>query len=117
MLKILIANPFLTKLLGYESEEELKKRDLSKKDYFKKGYEREKFLKEIEEKGYFSGISEWKRKDGSTVWVRECAMAIKDEKGKTRYLGVVEDIAEFRNLIKRIKESEKKIQRIMGKRE
>ncbi|HHF55955.1 MAG TPA: PAS domain S-box protein, partial [Thermoplasmatales archaeon] len=95
--RILMVNPFLVKLLGYESEEELKKRDLNKKEYYEPGYEREKFIKEIEEKGYFVGESAWKRKDGSTIWVRESAVAIKDEEGNTLYYdGVVEDITELK---------------------
>lgn len=95
--KILMANPFLVKLLDYESEEELKRRDLSKDEYYEPGYEREKFIKEIEEKGYFVGEQAWTRKDGSTIFVRESAVALRDEDGKTLYYdGVVEDITELK---------------------
>jgi len=95
--KILMANPFLVKLLGYESEDELKRRDLSKDEYYEPGYKREKFIKEIEKKGYFVGESAWKRKDGSTIFVRESAVAVRDEDGKTLYYdGVVEDITELK---------------------
>ncbi len=108
--KILMVNPFLTKLLGYDSEEEVKiDRNLSRKEYFEKGYEREKFLKEIEEKGYFIGESAWKRKNGSTLWVRESAVAVRDSTGRTLYYeGIVEDITELKKLIRKLKESEKK---------
>jgi len=37
-----MVNPFLVKLLGYESEGELKKRKLNKKEYYEPGYERER---------------------------------------------------------------------------
>jgi len=95
--RILMANPFLVQLLGYESEEELKKRDLNEKEYYEPGYERDKFIKEIEKKGYFIGETAWKRKDGRTIWVRESAVAIKDRDGKTLYYdGVIEDISELK---------------------
>ncbi|RLF32538.1 MAG: hypothetical protein DRN07_04775, partial [Thermoplasmata archaeon] len=83
--KILMANPFLVKLLGYESEEELKRRDLNEEGYYEPDYKREKFIKEIEKKGYFVGEQAWKRKDGSTIFVRESAVAVRDEDGKTLY--------------------------------
>ncbi|RLF44460.1 MAG: hypothetical protein DRN29_08405, partial [Thermoplasmata archaeon] len=95
--KILMANPFLVKLLGYKSKDELKRRDLNKDKYYEPGYEREKFIKEIEKKGYFVGEQAWKRKDGSTIFVRESAVAVRDENGKTLYYdGVVEDITELK---------------------
>ncbi len=108
--KILTVNPFLARLLGYESEEDVRnERDLSRNEYFEEGYEREKFLKEIEEKGYFVGESAWKKKDGSTVWVRESAVAIRDGTGRTIYYeGIVEDITELKELIRKLEESEKK---------
>ena len=95
--KILMVNPFLVKLLGYESEEELKRRDLNEEGYYEPDYKREKFIKEIEKKGYFVGEQAWKRKDGSTIFVRESAVAVRDEDGKTLYYdGVVEDITELK---------------------
>ncbi|MEM2583632.1 MAG: PAS domain S-box protein [Candidatus Thermoplasmatota archaeon] len=94
--KIIVANPFLAKMLGYESVDELLKRDLKDERYYEPGYERKKFIEEIEKKGYFRGISGWKRKDGKTVWVRESAIAVKDENGKTLYYeGIAEDITEL----------------------
>lgn len=95
--KIMMVNPFLVKLLGYTSEEELKRRDLNDDAYCEPGYERKHFIKEIEKKGYFIGEQAWKRKDGSTIFVRESAVAVRGEKGKTLYYdGVVEDITELK---------------------
>ncbi|MBC7081335.1 MAG: PAS domain S-box protein [Thermoplasmatales archaeon] len=103
--KILFVNPFLAKMLGYENVEELLKRDLKDERYYEPGYERKKFTEEIGKKGYFRGISAWKRRDGKTVWVRESAIAIRDEHGKTLYYeGIVEDITE---LIEKEKELQK----------
>ncbi|MCD6474095.1 MAG: PAS domain S-box protein [Thermoplasmata archaeon] len=97
--RILMVNPFLVKLLGYKSEEELKKRDLNNDEYYEPGYSRKKFIEEIEKKGYFHGVSAWRRRDGSVIYVRESAVAIRDEKGKTLYYdGVVEDITELKKL-------------------
>ncbi len=95
--KIILANPYIAKLLGYESIEELKDRDLNKVEFFCPGYEREKFIRELEEKGYYLGESCWIRKDGSRVWILENTVAIRDENRRTKYYdGVVVDITKLK---------------------
>jgi PAS domain S-box-containing protein len=93
--QILMANPALVRMLGYSSFEELAQHDLNKEG-FEPGYSRRDFQKQIEQEGELYGIeSDWKRKDGSLIFVRESAKAIREQNGKVIYYeGTVEDISE-----------------------
>lgn len=91
--KILLANPALLKMLGYNSLEEIQLRNLEEEGY-EPEYPRAKFKEQIEKYGFVRGLeSKWHRKDGSILYVEESAHTIRDEKGKTLYYdGIVEDI-------------------------
>lgn len=90
--EILMANNALLKMLGYGSEEELKNQNFSSAGY-KNPDQRGKFIKEISEKGSLIGfVSEWSKKDGTTIFIRESARVDFDESGKMVFEGTVEDI-------------------------
>jgi len=93
--KILMANPTILRMLGYDSFEELSKRNLEEEG-FEPGYSRELFKEKVEKESKVVGLeSEWTRYDGSKLYIRESSKAIKDEKGKVLYYeGTVEDITE-----------------------
>lgn len=93
--RILLANPTLIRMLGYDGFEELAACNLEK-DGFEPGYPRKMFLERIEREGEIRGLeAAWRKKDGSFIQVRESARAIKDEAGKIIYFeGTVEDITE-----------------------
>lgn len=93
--QILLANPALIKMLGYESFDELSRRNLEK-DGFEPGYSRQEFIDRVEKEGEVRGLeAAWRRKDGSVIYVRESARAVRDETGRTLYYeGTVEDISE-----------------------
>ncbi len=93
--KIILANPTLVKMLGYSSFEELAARNLEEEG-FEPTYERKQFVEQIEINGEVHGLeSVWTCNDGSTVYIRESARAIRDPNGKTIYYdGSVEDISE-----------------------
>ncbi|MFQ5868397.1 MAG: GAF domain-containing protein [Candidatus Zixiibacteriota bacterium] len=97
--RILMANPALLKMLGYSSFDELSKRNLEQSG-FGPEYPRSMFVNLIETKGEVVGLeSAWIRADGSTLYVRENARAIRDGDGNTLYYeGSVEDITESRLL-------------------
>jgi PAS domain S-box-containing protein/putative nucleotidyltransferase with HDIG domain len=92
---ILLANPALINMLGYSSFAELSQRNLENEGY-EPEYERNIFRQTIESNGIVKGFeSEWKRKDGATLFVRESSKAIQDAEGKFLYYeGTVEDITE-----------------------
>ena len=91
--EILAANPVLVRVLGYDTFEELASRNLEQEG-FEPEHPRSLFKDRIEADGQVTGLeSAWKRRDGSTLWVRENARAVRDEAGKTLfYEGTVEDI-------------------------
>jgi len=92
---ILLANQTLIKMLGYESLEELVARNLAE-DGFEPEYPRNNFQERIEHEGEIRGLeAAWKRKDGSTIYIRESAKAVRDQSGRTLYYeGTVEDISD-----------------------
>ncbi|MCD4682866.1 MAG: response regulator [Bacteroidales bacterium] len=93
--EILLANKSLINLLGYESFEELSKRNLEKEG-FDPANPRSEFKKLLEKKGEIIGYeSSWITKDGNTIFIRESARTVNDKDGKNLfYEGTVENITE-----------------------
>lgn len=92
--KILMANPTLLKILGYNNFEEVT--NLEAKDTYTDPNIRTVFTKELNLKGRVFGFeSKWKKKDGTIIYVRESARVVKDEDDKPIYYeGTVEDITD-----------------------
>lgn len=110
--QILMANSTLVRIVGYPSFEELAQRNLEETG-FEPDYPRQFFLQRIESEGAIIGLeSAWKRKDGSSIYVRESARAIRDAEGRTLYYdGTVEDITERKRAEKALRESEQRLRR------
>ncbi|BBE16114.1 diguanylate cyclase/phosphodiesterase with PAS/PAC sensor(s) [Aquipluma nitroreducens] len=91
--KIILANPALIKILGFNSFEELQKRNLENEGFDLEDLRKE-FKKTIEKDGYVDNYEyNWIKQDGSVINVRENARCISDDDGKIHfYDGVVEDI-------------------------
>ncbi len=106
--KVLVANPWFLSLLGYEGEVDLENVDVAKDVYFNPG-DRISFVEEIESKGEVDGMEIMlKRKDGSPVWVRVYAKAIKDSGGKTLYYeGSVIDVTRQKALEEQVAQMQK----------
>ena len=116
--KILMANPAIVKMLGYNSFEELAQINLEEYG-FPQEQPRSEFLKQIEEKGQVVGFeSVWCKKDGSTLFVRESAKSIRDKDGNTIYYeGTVEDVTERKKAEDALRKSDARhalAQRIAG---
>lgn len=84
-------NQYLLKMTGFKSAEELKKfmnkhRSLS--------LDAETFQKTLNEKGsVYNHETQWRTKEGKLIWVKENAVAVKDENGKILYYeGMAENI-------------------------
>lgn len=92
---IMLANPTLMRMMGFDTFEELCARNIEK-DGFIAEYPRSHFIDMIESQGVIQGLeSAWKRKDGSIIYVRESARLARDGDGKVLYYeGTVEDISE-----------------------
>ncbi len=96
--EILAVNPALVAMLGFDSFEDLAGRDLEAEGYAP-DYPRSAFKERLERDGRVVGLeSAWTRKDGSAVYVRENAMAVRDAEGRViLYEGTVEDITARRD--------------------
>lgn len=92
--KTIMANPTLLKITGYDSIEEFSKLDV-KKIYADVSL-REVFKREIEVNGLILGFeAQWKKKDGTLIYIRESARVVRDENEKILYYeGTVEDITD-----------------------
>jgi PAS domain S-box-containing protein len=90
-----LVNSTLAKMLGFDSVEDLKSRDLESESYEPRA-DRTKFKQTIEEQGEIRGHEErWMRRDGTPIHIRESAKGVRGQDGKIQYYdGVVEDITE-----------------------
>jgi PAS domain S-box-containing protein len=92
--RILMANPTLIKLFGYDSFEDISK--VSAKLTYADPKTRDIFQSELMKHGNIFGFeSQWRKKDGTIIFVRESARSVKDESGNVLYYeGTVEDISD-----------------------
>ncbi|HSY50865.1 MAG TPA: EAL domain-containing protein [Thermoanaerobaculia bacterium] len=91
---ILMANPTLARILGYDSIAELQRRNLATDVYVTKE-ERESALTRFAANGY--AIEEellWRKRDGTPIWVQLNAHAIDLHEGAEVFEGFVFDITE-----------------------
>lgn len=91
--RVLYANKKLIEILGFSSFEDISKLDIEKNGYHPDN-PRAEFVNLIESKIELKNFeTKWLKKDGSVIYIRENAKAIKDENGKTIYYeGTIEDI-------------------------
>lgn len=96
---ILMANPFLVRMVGFDSLPELQRVNLESQDVYGPGYSRSRFREIMEKEGMVRALeSEWRKRDGSVIYVRENAIAVRDKSGKIIYYeGTVEDVTEQRH--------------------
>jgi two-component system sensor histidine kinase/response regulator len=93
--KILAANPALVKMLGYDSEEELKAADIGA-DLLVGPQKRSFFLRKLENQGRLKNEElVLRRKDGTTITVLDNSRKVCDASGKVLYLeGTLIDISD-----------------------
>lgn len=110
--KILMANPTLIKLLGFDSLEELKQRNLEEEGFERKA-SRDEFRRKLEKEGKVTGLeSEWRTRDGIPVFVSENARAFYNDRGEILYYeGTIEDITERKMMERHLRESEEKFRK------
>jgi two-component system sensor histidine kinase/response regulator len=112
--RILVANPALVRLLGYESFEQLSARNLER-DGLEPHDRREEFKAELERQGEILGHqAEWTSRDGRTVAVRENARVVRDSGGAVLYYeGTVEDVTERRRVELALAEASSKLEAVI----
>lgn len=91
--RILTANPALVKMLGYESEEDIRKLDISR-DLYLQPAARDRFIRQMMEKGKIRDAElTLKKKDGSHIVVRENSRAVRNLSGDILYFeGILTEI-------------------------
>jgi len=106
--RILLANPTLVKMLRYPSFEALAQLNLEK-DGFHPQSPRRLFKETMERDGVVRGLeSVWICADGTAIYVRESAQAVRGPDGRIEYYdGVVEDITEQRRLEESLRQAQK----------
>ena len=104
--QILMANPTLVHMLGYTSFEELAQRNLEDEG-FELEYSRQKFKERMEQDGEIIGLeSHWVKRDGTSLFVRENARAVRDDRGHIVYYeGTVEDVTDRKKAEEKLKAS------------
>ena len=111
--KILLANPALVKMLGYENLDEMASRNLEEQG-FEPAYPRHCFHDLMARDGQVEGLETvWTRRDGSAIFVRESAHAICGEGNQILYYdGIVEDITERKLAEEMLQESEERFRQL-----
>ncbi|MFH1732747.1 MAG: PAS domain S-box protein, partial [Planctomycetota bacterium] len=91
--RILLANPALVRMLGFDSFEELAERNLEEKGY-EPEHARQEFKERMARDGKVVGLeTAWAKRDGTSLLVRESATAVRDDARNILYYeGTVEDI-------------------------
>ena len=106
--RVISANPAMAKIYGYDSVTELL--EVPAEAYYAQSGDREKMLQLLESRGVVLGYeTRENRRDGSTIWVSTNYSAIRDPKGRIRYIdGVVLDITDRKIAGLKLRESEQK---------
>ncbi len=111
--RIVMANPSMVRILGYDSFQEMASRNLEA-DSHEASYPRREFRETIERAGLLSGWeAAWTRRDGTTVLVRESASVTRDADGRVQYYdGIIEDISGRKKAEQALRESEERFRNL-----
>ena len=106
--RILIANPALARMLGYGSVAEVLTLDLAR-DVYARATDRAPVLRMYTEQlTSLTSELEWKRKDGTPIWVLLNGRAVRDARDRVRYFeGFVQDITAARRAGEEVVQSRK----------
>ncbi len=106
--EILLANPALARILGYDGPEQLVGRNLADEVYWDQTH-RVAHIARYELLADGGGLEvQWKRKDGSPIWVDLHARSVTDAAGGTPYFeGFVYDLTGRKDLEKQFQQAQK----------
>ncbi len=105
--RLLMANPALVRLLGYENEEEVLQLSLGR-DVYVDPEERRRVLARVEVERTSRVEVAWKRKDGRIITVRLSGRIVRGEEGRGEYYEtIVEDVTEQRAVEEHLRQVQK----------
>jgi len=105
--RLIAVNPALVSILGYASEAELLRKSMAT-DVYVDPTERARRSADVIAQGSLTAESEWRRKDGKTVTVRQTGRVVRDAQGRVEYFNVlVEDITERKLLEQQLRQAQK----------
>ena len=110
--KVISANPTMVKIYGFDSVEELIKRQAE--DFYYDKQDRKIMLAELEKQYHLINYQTREyRKDGSEIWVTTSYKAIRNPNGKIEFIdGVVEDITERKQAEKALQKAKQSYEQI-----
>ncbi|MBK8944555.1 MAG: PAS domain S-box protein [Ignavibacteriae bacterium] len=110
--KVLMMNNALFKMLGYNSFEEMQNTDLNSNGYVNPS-RRKEFIDTVKSNGNIIGFeSEWRKKDGSKIFISESARKDFDEFGNLFFEGTVEDITKRKLAELELQQSKELLQKV-----
>ena len=106
--QLLQVNPTLVKMLGYESEEQLMRRNMEK-DIYRDPEARRRLVRDYWQKHDFREVeAEWRRKDGEIIIVKMTGHPVLEKDHSLAHFEVfAEDITERRSLERQLLQSQK----------
>lgn len=113
--RILMANPALIKMLGFDSLEDLISRNLQKEGYGTKEA-RSSFVELVEKQDKLLGHETiWIKKNGEIIHVSENARIVRNDRGEVLYYeGMVEDISERRQFHEELRINEERSRALLS---
>ncbi len=101
--EIVEANQAAAEMLGFESVDELRSVDVGR--LYVRPQERLEHWEELGRSGVHPGEFELRRRDGTTIWVRDYPRVVRDARGTVRYCdGIIADITERKRMEQAIRE-------------
>jgi len=92
--RLVTANATLARMLGYDSVDELLTKNLER-DIYLDGKQRDELIRRFEPYAYANNVElQWRRKDGSAIWVQLNAHGVRSSHGSLFFEGFVYDITE-----------------------
>ncbi len=106
--RILDANPAFVEMMGYPDKETFLATNII--NFYVNPEERERWKEALEKEGFVKGYQlEWKRLDGSPVWIESYGYVQRGEKGEVLYYGgIIQDITWKKLAEEALKESEER---------
>lgn len=115
--EMLMANPALVSMLGYDSEDQLLGMDMAQDIYWNPGDCQKEAISEssriqqpangVGKENFHQSELQWRRKDGKPIFVRLAAREVRGENGEREFEGFVQDITEQRTLEREFQQAQK----------